>query len=411
MSQANGAVTSIHGTAFLTRNGETRPLIDGEPVYPSDIIQAEAGSQVIITNNNGETLISGGQSLIIEAEVTEITELQAQINAGIDPTFVTEPTASGQEQENSEGEQGGHNTVYVTQNAEEGIVSTGTESIVNESTEKSVNFSENQNESPTDVDGESDVPLQIVINELPTVGTLYYTDESGKRAITESDLKTSESDTEYTSFDQDKISYDNVTSLGDKSTGDWGEINNDGSITPNSYTTITAMDSNGNIMGNAIDVVDSNYYGHGLSINGSSGIDSGENINIAFDVGMSSLAIGLDGIGGNLEFMDNAQATITVTYESGESETFDYQRTSFDSIFFTVTMGDGEAYDYDIGDNTITNISFSTNNEFTDGRDASWVLRSVDAYTEESTLQYQTVDANNQFGEETNLVIDTPRYR
>lgn len=549
MAQTIGTVSNIQGSANLTRNGITRPLVNGELVYPSDLIQAELGSQITLSTQNGETLISNGETLTIpanEAENTDISALQAQIAAGEDPTQVTDATAAGNEASETNQEQSGHNAVYVTQNASESDITAGFDTVTSNTsaaaaeqlagqdniapiaendtvsiteqgansdnnsssvsgnvisndidpegrtlTVTSVNGAENngdgtftvtgtygtltinadgtynyvlnndnqdvnaltdgqtladtfnyiasdgsaQSSSATldiTINGSNDAPvaesftitpteggapisvdfdtennnlsdaeddvsgaeLQVVLTSLPTSGTLYYTDGDTVREITESDLNT-------TQFEHTQITYSNVTTAGDKETGEWGEVN-EGAITPNDNITITSD-------GGVLTYFDHSNSGKGLGVSQdgeavfNGGIESSETIDIAFNnTPMTSLELGLDGVGGVLDVGDASSVSITLTYEDGSTESFNYQRDDSSTIFFPVTFGDGDAYDFDTGGQPISNISLTT-----EGNRGNWVLRYLEGTNEtDDAFDYKAVDSDGTFSEEASVIID-----
>ncbi|MCP3892250.1 MAG: hypothetical protein GY702_25770, partial [Desulfobulbaceae bacterium] len=267
-------------------------------------------------------------------------------------------------------------------------------------------------------DDANNIPLHVIITDLPDSGTLYYPDQNGElQPITTLDI------TNKTQFDHDKITYEanpegnpGITLLGTKDTAssldNWGqEISGTERSYDSNGNTITINSLNGNgDPGKDLRVWnnEANHIGYGLSDTDGQGINKNEVINIDFsEQPMLSLQVGLDGLGGH--FVDNgiSKASITVTYTDGTSEDFLYQKpagtTGNNGLFQEAAIGEGEVFD--TGGKLINDVSFST--DATAG--SNWELRYVEGQGAfQDTFKYKSVDSNpnNEDSNEATVTIN-----
>src|SRR5690606_12403226 len=122
MATLMGVVSQVVGEVFaVAGDGSRRPLVEGDRVYAGEQLVTGAGGAVAVTLSNGEVLTLGrdsslalteqmiaageGPSVVAQpdaappapsdAELTDVEQLQAAIEAGVDPTLEGEATAAG----------------------------------------------------------------------------------------------------------------------------------------------------------------------------------------------------------------------------------------------------------------------------------------------------------------------------
>ena len=140
---AIGFVRALSGTTTAkNEKGEVRVLRIGDPVQANEVIQAGAGSTVHIVFNNGNfATVGSGDSLaldpavidptaeVMQADSQSVANIQAMIEAGVDPTEIAEATAAGADG-NTAGDpnhSGSHSFVVVNQDAARGNLTPGFE--------------------------------------------------------------------------------------------------------------------------------------------------------------------------------------------------------------------------------------------------------------------------------------------
>ncbi|MDX5371098.1 MAG: retention module-containing protein, partial [Pseudomonadaceae bacterium] len=122
MATLIGVVSQVVGEVFaVAGDGSRRPLVEGDRVYAGEQLVTGAGGAVAVTLSNGEVLTLGRDSSLAlteqmiaagegpsvaaqpdaappapsDAELTDVEQLQAAIEAGVDPTLEGEATAAG----------------------------------------------------------------------------------------------------------------------------------------------------------------------------------------------------------------------------------------------------------------------------------------------------------------------------
>ena len=140
---AIGFVRALSGTTTAkNEKGEVRVLRIGDPVQANEVIQAGAGSTVHIVFNNGNfATVGSGDSLaldpavidptaeVMQADSQSVANIQAMIEAGVDPTEIAVATAAGADG-NTAGapnHSGSHRCVGVNQDAARGNLTPGFE--------------------------------------------------------------------------------------------------------------------------------------------------------------------------------------------------------------------------------------------------------------------------------------------
>lgn len=140
---AIGIVRALNGTTTAKNDkGEVRVLRIGDPVEANEVILAGAGSTVHIVFNNGNfATVGSGDSLTLspsvvdpaaeagQADTQSVADIQAMIEAGVDPTQIAEATAAGADG-NTAGDpnhSGSHSFVVVNQDAARGNLTPGFE--------------------------------------------------------------------------------------------------------------------------------------------------------------------------------------------------------------------------------------------------------------------------------------------
>ena len=122
MATLIGVVSQVVGEVFaVAGDGTRRPLVEGDRVYAGEQLVTGAGGAVAVTLSNGEVLTLGRDSNLslneqllagsdgqpaqdqaqdqqtapTDGDLTDVEQLQAAIEAGVDPTVEGEATAAG----------------------------------------------------------------------------------------------------------------------------------------------------------------------------------------------------------------------------------------------------------------------------------------------------------------------------
>ncbi|WP_220034071.1 retention module-containing protein, partial [Aquipseudomonas alcaligenes] len=121
MATLIGVVSQVVGEVFaVAGDGTRRPLVEGDRVYAGEQLVTGAGGAVAVTLTNGEVLTLGRDSSLnlneqmlaggdgqtaqpqeqesaapSDSDLTDVEQLQAAIEAGVDPTLEGEATAAG----------------------------------------------------------------------------------------------------------------------------------------------------------------------------------------------------------------------------------------------------------------------------------------------------------------------------
>ena len=121
MATLIGVVSQVVGEVFaVAGDGTRRPLVEGDRVYAGEQLVTGAGGAVAVTLSNGEVLTLGRDSSLnlneqmlaggdgqtaqpqeqesaapSDSDLTDVEQLQAAIEAGVDPTLEGEATAAG----------------------------------------------------------------------------------------------------------------------------------------------------------------------------------------------------------------------------------------------------------------------------------------------------------------------------
>ena len=120
MATLIGVVSQVVGEVFaVAGDGTRRPLVEGDRVYAGEQLVTGAGGAVAVTLSNGEVLTLGRDSNLslneqllagsdgqpaqdqaqdqqtapTDGDLTDVEQLQAAIEAGVDPTVEGEATA------------------------------------------------------------------------------------------------------------------------------------------------------------------------------------------------------------------------------------------------------------------------------------------------------------------------------
>ncbi|WP_394143922.1 VWA domain-containing protein, partial [Vibrio atypicus] len=250
--------------------------------------------------------------------------------------------------------------------------------------------------------------LTVIITELPSDGVLIYTDENGvSREITNSDV------TGETQFASDGITYKPTDNLGflvgskdgsdssDRADGflNWGtQTDIEGKVREVALSNgdiirITSNDSPLNQWDN-----DQSHVGDGIADNDGNGIEVGEIISVDFiSEPVSSVQIGLDGLGGKFIDGHSNAALITIKYTDGTSKTIEFQKPAgvedndglFQEFSFTAPAG-----------KEIAGLDVSTKEQ------GNWELRYVEALPTDDSFDYKAVDSEGQYSDEATVTID-----
>lgn len=125
MANQIGTVSASSGTVTaITSSGQVCVLQPGDKVFEGDILQTADDSAVQLTLLDGQSFDLGGVSSILLDDLshdlsTKIASIQDAIEAGADPTQVTDASAAGNRPEDH-----GHSQVYVNTGAT-GSMATG----------------------------------------------------------------------------------------------------------------------------------------------------------------------------------------------------------------------------------------------------------------------------------------------
>ena len=266
----------------------------------------------------------------------------------------------------------------------------------------------------------------VVLTSLPVAGSLYYQEVDGSiREIGRSDLDTTEFDYEKITYQSDSGSNSALGTvfLGIKDVPDdssdldgdgffnWGEATAESTVrefTMDNGNVVTISSSSGPLTQNNNEA---NHIGYGISDNDGQGIQKGESIDIDFgDQTMSSLELGLDGLGGLFESGDNNAVQITISYldpTTGDLSTVveNYQKPEGvggnNGLFQVVTIGDGDGYDINSDGKLISDISFSTTTA------GNWELRYLEGQgSSQDYFTYKVIDSDGLESSEGQVTIN-----
>ncbi|MGF1908581.1 tandem-95 repeat protein [Vibrio kasasachensis] len=285
-------------------------------------------------------------------------------------------------------------------------------------------------------DDASDIPLQVVITELPESGVLLYQGQP----VTEGMLTSFDANGDVTGtptfFNPEEITYqqdDQSTGFvlgvkdapenmeGDESAVsflNWGEPNPDNAnqriLTFERGDTIV-IESSGDLKQH---YGDKNHIGYGIGVGNSEGIKQSDTITIDMsDRPAETVTLGLDGMGGWFEDGHNTKATkveITITLSDGSIATqyvskvtsgaSDYIRVTDSNSAEIATFPKESKLFAELPINapdglTITNVELST-----DGP-GNWELRYLETDTPDDSFDYRAVDNDGNYSEESTVTL------
>nr|WP_081981307.1 VWA domain-containing protein [Vibrio variabilis] len=250
--------------------------------------------------------------------------------------------------------------------------------------------------------------LAVIITQLPTDGVLTYTNENGEiRNITDDDV------TNKTPFNSDGITYKPIENLGfllgskeesdssDRTDGflNWGtQVDSDGKIRELTLSNgdVIRISSNSDPLTQWDN--EEGHVGDGIADSDGNGIQVGEVISIDFvSDPVTSVNIGLDGLGGLFVDGHSNAALITIKYTDGTSETIEFQKPAgvegneglFQEFSFTAPIG-----------KEISGLELSTKEQ------GNWELRYVEALPTDDSFDYKAVDSEGQYSDEATVTID-----
>jgi len=158
---------------------------------------------------------------------------------------------------------------------------------------------------------------------------------------------------------------------------------------------------------------DSGHIGNGIADDSGEGLNAGDVLTVDFGgIGVTQANIGLDGMGGH--FYDHgSKVKLTVTYTDGSTEDFTYTKENADDDEFAeVSFGSGQTFDFDIGNNAVSSIAFTTlDSTNSDGvkTGSNWELRYVEVPPNSIVLSdsfdYSPVDSDDLGGNTSTVTI------
>ena len=167
--------------------------------------------------------------------------------------------------------------------------------------------------------------------------------------------------------------------------------------------TVTTSVSAGTLTQYNNDEGDGGHIGNGIADDSGQGLNQGDLLTVDFGgVGVTSVNLGLDGLGGHFG-PDGSSATVTVVYADGSAETFDYNKANGgDDEFLAVSLTAGS-------DNPIASLQFTT----TEGggfTGSNWELRYVEVPSNsivlDDTFTYTPEDSDGAFGNTSTVTIN-----
>ena len=167
--------------------------------------------------------------------------------------------------------------------------------------------------------------------------------------------------------------------------------------------TVTTSVSAGTLTQYNNDEGDGGHIGNGIADDSGQGLNQGDLLTVDFGgVGVTSVNLGLDGLGGHFG-PGGSSATVTVVYADGSAETFDYNKANGgDDEFLAVSLTAGS-------DNPIASLQFTT----TEGggfTGSNWELRYVEVPSNsivlDDTFTYTPEDSDGAFGNTSTVTIN-----